>query len=58
MMYAVLKLKEELHYQLDLRKSFENPTTQAIEELQKITDRRINELKDAINLIEDCIFKL
>jgi hypothetical protein len=53
MMFAVLKLKEELQYQIDLRNSFENPTTQAIEELKKITDRRINDLKDAIKLIED-----
>lgn len=54
MMYAVLKLKEELADQLLVKKSFEGktPQTDAIEKILSITNRRIKELEEALNVLQ------
>lgn len=54
MMYAVLKLKEELADQLEVKKSFEDkaPKTDAIEKVLSITNRRIKELEEALIVLQ------
>lgn len=54
MIYAVLKLREELADQLQTRQSFEDmtPKTETTEKILLITNRRIKDLEEALKVLE------